>query len=84
MVISRITAITSGSRIKPVGRVREIGRGTDIPSEADPDLFDDIVFARREGRSSRPGKDLIAGDRPPVARSSAGVQEQLNRLKLGG
>lgn len=84
MVISRITAITSGGRVKPVIRVGAVVREVNVAPEPETEMFDEVVLARKDSRSGRSRKGLIAADRPPAARSSLAVQEQLSKLKLGG
>lgn len=83
MVISRISAIAAGARIKATSRVSMVERETDLASLPEADDLDEILIVRRP-RQKRPGKDAIGAGRSIASRCSADVQDQLTRLKLGG
>lgn len=86
MVISGLSAINAGTRITATTRVKAVTRGRAAAAESAPDMeeVEEIVFVRQRKRPPQQGRGAIMAGSSAASRSSAGVQEQLARLKLGG
>ncbi len=84
MIIPSISAIKSGVRVNAATRVRSVDRD-EAPLTVDfTNDLEELVVVRRRARSSQSGKGAIKAAGSPASRSSAGVLDQLSRLKLGG